>query len=487
MLAWYGYAHAFYDKVLPIFILCLNKIGMIKRFYLAWLLVGMYSANVFAEPPQENLQWKVFGHLKEARFRFGIVSLRTDRIMVIGGNVHSTDLKGIQSNATRTCEIIDLQSRTILPGASMNACHADAPVLQTSDSNVVILGGLDSNGHASSICEIYDRATGRWRILGALKIARWQHMAAFLNQEEILVVGGRLGWAAIAEAEIFNIRTGQSHFIANFPYKITNGVCAVSGILKQGIPIVLGGRSGGARSYQTANVYFYDVSAQQWRQLSKFIDGASDYAIRLFDGRLFFAGGGGPEYKENSLLEVSSFVGIESASGFSVIGKMLESREHNRLEQWCRDIIIIIGGQNENRLAVSKTEWFDIQTGQATEGPPLNDARFYCGCIGSFSFNNQGHQKGVSILVVGGLDSQYRALSSIEILETTNPQLIELPSAEIASRRLQQLLTSPTVIVTLTAFILVLIFALLYLLYQVFIIRRKSKFTWDGTSEVQNL
>jgi hypothetical protein len=115
------------------------------------------------------------------------------------------------------------------------------------------------------------------------------------------------------------------------------------------------------------------------------------------------------------------------------------------------------------------------------------NARFYCGCIGSFSFNNQGHQKGVSILVVGGLDSQYRALSSIEILETTNPQLIELPSAEIASRRRQQLLTSPTVIITLTAFILILILALLYLLYQVFIIRRQSKFTWDGASEVQNL
>jgi len=484
------------DEVLSIFIFRLNKIGMIKRFYLIWLLVWMRSTSVLAEPPEENLQWKMFGHLKEARMGFGTAVIGHGKVLVIGGFALQ---QGIQNNHLRgsvanSCECIDVVTRRITSAAPMSVPHANAVTLQTKDSNIVVIAGLTTDSTTTPICEMYDRQKNKWRTLGSLLIGRHSHAAVFINREEILVVGGRANFnyaSVIAEAEIFNIRTGSSYRIDDFPCKSESAVGFESRVLNIGSPFFLGGRSGGAGSYQTADVYLYDTVSHHWsrEKLPHGVAGLS--AVRLFDGRLLLSGGGitKTNWQQGGMLDIPNHnICIETMKGFSLVGTKIKPHMISSVVQWNNEIVIFLGGGDEKRVNTNYTEWFDSRTGLSCVGPPMNDARGFFGAVSLPTFDKQGNQQKGCILAIGGTDGQGRSQSSIEMLETTNSQLIDLPSTEIASRRLQHLLTSPTVIITLTAFIVVLMTALLYLLYQVFIIRKQTKFSLiDGVSEGQKL
>jgi hypothetical protein len=316
-----------------------------------------------------------------------------------------------------------------------------------------------------------------------LLIGRHNHIAAFINQEEIIVVGGRANYnyaGAIAEAEIFNIRTGKSRMISDFPIKQGGGLGCISDIVSPHRPLFFSGRCEGVNSYRTSNVYSYDTLSRRWVCVTSVPDGAwGAVGKRLFDGRLIFAGG--QKRETRAQLTPSPFIRIEENVGFVIAGAMIQPRSSSQLEQWNKEIIITMGGIGSSGSPLSHTEWFDLRTKQSFEGAPMNEPRSHFASMSFPIFDSQGKQQRACIVVIGGVNIENRSLASVEILETTNPQLIELPSTEIASRRRQQLLTSPTVIITLTAFILVLILALLYLLVQVLIIKQKATLpVWDN-------
>jgi hypothetical protein len=439
----------------------------------------------------QELQWKVLGHLQQPRMQFGMAVIGEGRVLVVGG---FTGVRGVQSErlrgaVTAECEIIDVESHSIISASPMNVPHAQSVVLQTADSNVVVLSGLNSDSTTTLVCEMFDRKKNGWSVLGSLLIGRHYHMAAFINQEEIMVVGGRANYnyaGAIAEAEIFNIHTGKSRMVSDFPCKGSEGMGSKADIFSQR-SIFVNGRSGGGDSYRTPNVYSYDTLSHRWVCVAYLPDGAYLSAHkRLFDGRLVISGGLRRESRIHHAINPS--IRIEDQTGFVIAGEMIQPRWASLLEQWNKEIIISMGGAGTAGFTLNHTEWFDLRTKQSFEAPPMNEPRFYSASASFPIFDNQGKQQKACIIVVGGINRENKSLSSVEILETTNPQFIELPSTEIASRRRQQLLTSPTVIITLTAFILVLIVALLYLLYQVFIIRKQTKFSLiDGASEGQKL
>ena len=441
----------------------------------AVLALGMFSILRFVLAPtllfSQELQWKVLGHLKQPRADFGIATIGKDKVLVIGG---FTEWKGVnkerhRGDVTANCEVIDVESRLIFQTQSLNVPHAETVALGTVDSNVIVISGLNTDSTTTPICEMFDRKKNGWRVLGSLLIGRHQHMASFINEEEIMVVGGRANYnyaGTIAEAEIFNIRTGKSRMVADFPCKGAEGVGSKSDIFSQR-SIFVNGRSGGEGSYRTPNVYLYDTLLHRWVSVANLPDGAFLSAHkRLFDGRLVIAGGLKHESKIQPIT-VNSNVRLEDSIGFFVCGVMIQPRYAFHLEQWSKEVIISMGGFSGPGKTLNNTEWFDLRTKQSFEGPPINDARSDFNSVSFPIFDSQGNQQKACIVIFGGRSIGNRSLSSVEILETTNPQLIELPSAEIASRRRQQLLTSPTVIITLTAFILVLILALLYLLETV--------------------
>ncbi|MBD1208473.1 MAG: hypothetical protein H9535_08590 [Ignavibacteria bacterium] len=433
---------------------------------------------IYAQEPQ----WKVFGHLQESRTDFCAAAVGYGKVLVMGGfrEQRGSQNHRIRGSVTNSCEMIDINYRRITSAPSMHSPHADVYMLQTRDSNVVIISGLNTDSTATPVCEMYDRKKNEWRVLGSLLIGRHQHSAAFLNDEEIIVVGGRAQFnyaPSIAEAEIFNIRTGSSYRIDDFPCKSETAVGVESQVLNIASPFFLGGRSGGGGSYQTADIYLYDTISRHWSCVKPLHSPARMSAMRLFDGRLLLSGGT-VSWRQAEMIAIPNHnICIETTKGFSLVGTKIKPLIVNLVGQWNSEIVLFLGGHDEKRVNTNYTEWFDSRTGLSCVGPPMNDARAFFCSVSLPTFDKQGNQQKGCILAIGGVDAQNRSLSSIEILETMNPQLIDLPNAEIASRRRQQLLTSPAVIITLTVFILVLIAALLYLLFQVFIIRKQTKFS----------
>ncbi|MBD1208470.1 MAG: hypothetical protein H9535_08575 [Ignavibacteria bacterium] len=445
------------------------------------LLLSLCATSLFSQ----ELQWKVLGHLEQPRTEFAVAAIGRERVLVIGGfSEHlGVQKERMRGQVTATCEVIDVISHTIDSVSSMNSPHAHAVVLQTVDSNLVVVSGLNTDSTTTPICEMFDRHKNEWRVLGSLLIGRHNHIATFINQEEIMVVGGRANYnyaATIAEAEIFNIRTGRSRIVADFPCKGSEGFSCRSDILSPRFPIFISGRSEGGLSYRTSNIYCFDTLTCRWVCVGYLPDAVHTLASnRLVDGRLILVGGVKRESRISHTL--SPYIRIEESIGFVIAGAMIQPRLMCRVEQWNKEVILIMGGGGPSQPALSQTEWFDLRTKQSFEGPPMNEARTSFASASFLLFDNQGRHQKSCLIAIGGVNIENKSLSSVEILETTNPQLIELPSTEIASRRRQQLLTSPAVIITLTVFILVLILALLYLLVQVLIIKQKATLpVWDN-------
>ena len=161
---------------------------------------------------------------------------------------HGNQLERVRGVVSNTSEIIDVEHKTVKQAARMNVPHAAGAFVQTIDSNIIVLAGLNSDSTTTRVCEMYDRKTDTWKQIGTLLIGRHDHAATFINKEEILVVGGyaEKNYAAIiAEAEILNIRTGKSRMIQDFPCKISRVEVFESKIWKPGRTLFIGGRTGG--------------------------------------------------------------------------------------------------------------------------------------------------------------------------------------------------------------------------------------------------
>ncbi|MES2767073.1 MAG: kelch repeat-containing protein, partial [Bacteroidota bacterium] len=185
----------------------------------------------------QDLQWKHFGNLLKARHYNNALYLGNNEILVSGGYINS---KGtfivnwsdahLTGPPTRSCEIISLKDKTTRLTDSMSFARAEFPMLMTKDSNVVAISGINKEGATGELTptvELYDRTTKRWEVIGNLIVPRRQHAAVFINDEEIIITGGRnQDVSAISAAEIFNVTTGKSRLIAKFP-------AAYSGMIAQ--------------------------------------------------------------------------------------------------------------------------------------------------------------------------------------------------------------------------------------------------------------
>jgi Galactose oxidase, central domain len=162
-------------------------------------LSGLFSLHSQASTPT----WKRFGALQQARHSFAVHPIAAGRAIIVGGYVNASS--GVYSGTpTASCEILNADDRTITAAPVMSDARAEFASVQMPDGSIVVVSGNSRGGLTASV-EVYSPATNAWRKVGNLLIARRQHTACFVNNDEILVVGGRLAnLNTIAAAEIFN-------------------------------------------------------------------------------------------------------------------------------------------------------------------------------------------------------------------------------------------------------------------------------------------
>jgi hypothetical protein len=364
-----------------------------------------------------QVQWRNFGSLHLARHYFEAIAIRPTQVLVMGGFTQSTSPQ--QGEPTNECEIIDIQQRQVFPAAPLNVRRAEFVALLSSDSNVVVLGGVMStvsssggSGKLTPTVELYDRSSNQWRIIGNLQIPRRQHCAIWLDYERILVVGGRHeDLTTMAEAEIFDIRTGTSQIVSPYPYTMTD---LLSGHTSTGIILVWGGRIGGPNSFRTDEVYEYNGT--NWRLFQRLPEQfRGGVAIQLWDNRLLTAGG---SYFESPTFNFVRSVYIENNGRLQRFSDSLSiGRSSCGLAQWDSTTVLVVGGF-QGGITPSPTntcEWIDLRNGLVLPAPSLIESRAHYRVV---SLSNSSYQV---VLAISGYSTN-RNTPTIEILERKCPE-----------------------------------------------------------------
>ena len=100
-----------------------------------------------------------------------------------------------------TCSLTELlRSSSSSSSTSMILWNrvADAPAYHSTcaavNGELVAVGGCDKDGTPSSTVHKYNPKTNSWDLISNMPTARWYSLVAFLPTNEMMVVGGQVGW-----------------------------------------------------------------------------------------------------------------------------------------------------------------------------------------------------------------------------------------------------------------------------------------------------
>lgn len=371
----------------------------------------LIAAILAAALPARAQTWKTLGRLSLPRAVYCAAELGNGQILVMGGYTPS----GNDQAPTATCELIDLRKGSITRAASMKYARAAFVALYTFDSNIVVISGdMTGNqdvGDLTPSVEMYNRATRSWTLLGNLRRARYQHAAEFINDHEILVVGGRnADLSCTAESEIFDIITGRSRMAASFPFPTNLARMAHD---QDGNVVLLGYRTGGANSGRDSIVYRYNVAQDRWEHLAGLAAPVMHpELLPLWDGRLVTLSGS----RREDPLDFSYEVEIENGSDWSVLGRLNDERHWFGVAQWSPDSILVAGGFNDQNTVLQRSEWVNVATGQVSAGPSMTTARKYFSLVSvPLSWLEIGPASAEIVAISGYSDTEPFA-STVEVL-----------------------------------------------------------------------
>lgn len=341
-----------------------------NKWLLMVFILGVYAENATAQ----QLHWDFLCKLKVARRNYpGLqfsIPIAPCKVLVAGGYVEgSTSTYGV---ITRTCEIVNpCCERSELTGP-MNIARAEHVLLLTPDSNVIAISGLSQitsglNGPNTESVELYNRSTGTWTVIGNLLVARRQAQARFISATEILVTGGRRSdLSTLSSTEIFNITTGTSQLVAQYPVPVNMHMMGTS---STGQTIVVAGRDGGTNAGRVASINQYNRTPNTYSLVSSLSDAVrSSQILRLFDNRLLISGG--------VLLEVpyigSKQMVLETGGTFSSTQDLTITRWGHSICQYSNDSVITFAGHTEPSAVLTDVcEWFFPSSRSVRPAPKL--------------------------------------------------------------------------------------------------------------------
>lgn len=186
-------------------------------------------ANCEIFDPLEE-RWAEIDSLHFRRWGHTTTALKNGKILVVGGLHYDKDLN--------ICEMYDPEVGKWEIVDSLNVARSYHEALLLDDGKVFVTGGTNYDNPTSpgvTACEVYDPLLDKWEIVGHTALANFEHSAFFINQYEILLVGGGFNTDYY---EIFDTKTNSSVFYGKYPVR---KVAVVFGQISKNKVIRIGG------------------------------------------------------------------------------------------------------------------------------------------------------------------------------------------------------------------------------------------------------
>ena len=154
----------------------------------------------------ETCQWSAAAHLPEPK-NVASATISGDKIYIIGGQ----NKNGKETNTAYTCSLKSLiktdtdpqYSNIALPQANVWKRVADCPVMLSTcvslQGRLLTVGGKALNNTITSAVHMYNPNTDSWEIVSQTPTARYLPLAAAVNDNQLLVVGGVADGGAITD------------------------------------------------------------------------------------------------------------------------------------------------------------------------------------------------------------------------------------------------------------------------------------------------
>lgn len=380
-------------------------------------LAAMFVCCVFTLPLSAQMRWEVLCSMSVPRAMHCAALLSDGNIIAVGGRT-------VDDQTTNTTDIIDVRTGIVEQGPSMATPRAQFALVKMPDSRIVVVGGY-TYGYTSNtdLVEVLDEGSMKWMTIGKLREPRGQLSAIAIDNDRILVVGGRIGESNVrATSEIFDISSGASIAVQDFPYP-SEGTRLIK--TSEGAILAFSGRSGGPGSFRSDVIHRLNVSKRVWEKAGFVADSLYlPVATRLDNGGYLWTGGSFAE--SNTKSTFSTTIGILDGSSFVKIGEMTVARVHHGCTQVSDSMCVATGGQDDWLKAQRTSDLINIRTGSARPGPKMN------------VYHAKHEQVDVEVdgirtcVVLGGYDST-SITAMVEILRDGCPTGTDVPLLDMAS------------------------------------------------------
>lgn len=364
-------------------------------------LVVMSMCLVAVPAIADTVSWQRFGDLRTDRQHHKARYVGNGKVLVIGGYTASTGI--LTGKRTASCELIDVRKKTIRSAAPLAVERGVVSVASAEDGTLYVLGGDTDNG-LTDLVERYDAEANTWEVVGRLAVPRWQHASVFVSSTEILVVAG---WGE-GSAEIFDVTTGTSTLVADFPW-VANALVTIP--LLHHRPAFIGGRTGGPNTPNTSTAMAFDAARNRWLSVCEFTERTvRPTSLPLMNGHVLLTGG---TVTERPFVTRTGIDVVKEQYDVARIGALTTGRQWHSMAQWSDGRVIVAGGFTDDAIITSSTEWLDPRTGSVRAGPTMIEPHAYGELV---AFSDRG---AAYILMVSGLNALTAGTPIVEIIADT--------------------------------------------------------------------
>lgn len=209
-------------------------------------------------------------------------ALPSGQLLVTGG-------MGSNGTSLSSVELIDVSTARVKAVSPMTGARAGHSATALPGGRVALVGGYD--GNYLNTVEVFDPASQRFEIVAHLNEGRSGHTATLLTDGRLLIVGGvGRGWSFLPSAEVLDPKTGRSEEVG--PMSVPRESHTAT-LLPDGRVLIVGGHRGRREAMEVySSAEIYDPTTRRFQSAGNLTTARHKHdAVLLADGRVLVIGG----------------------------------------------------------------------------------------------------------------------------------------------------------------------------------------------------